>query len=154
MDLFFALWAGLLFITFLAARQDMQTQTISNTLIFIGALFALFLHGVFQGAMSVLFMTASALAWLFIGGILWRANGIGGGDVKLFAMIATFTGFYGVVLIAMASFLAQFLCFLWQFSNGDMRLHRPFAPSIFVGTLVVGAWACFHLAKTLHVLPA
>lgn len=152
MNLFFFLWSVLILITFLAARQDAQTQTISNTLLFTGMLFALFLHGIFQGAMSTLSLMASALAWLFIGGVLWRMNGLGGGDVKLFAMIAVFTGFYGAFLIALLSICVQFLWSLWRFSGGDMRLNRPFAPSILIGTLALLVFQLVFLVKNFSPL--
>lgn len=80
------------------------------------------------------------MVWLVIGMTLWYVAKIGGGDVKLFAMIATFTGVTGVPDIVMGALVVQLIVFLIEFARGHMSLQKPFAPAIAAGSLALMVW--------------
>lgn len=86
------------------------------------------------------------------GGILWAVawayaaltgrEGMGGGDIKLLAMIGAFLGWQGVLLtLLLASFIGSLVGVVWMVVRGtDSKLAIPFGPFLALGALVALFW--------------
>lgn len=95
---------------------------------------------------------AWAIGTLVGGGILWTVawayervtgnEGMGGGDIKLLAMIGAFLGWQGVLLsLLLASFIGSIVGVAWMLARGaDSKLAIPFGPFLSVGALVSLFW--------------
>jgi leader peptidase (prepilin peptidase)/N-methyltransferase len=93
-----------------------------------------------------------ALGTLVGGGILWLVawgyelatgrEGMGGGDIKLLAMIGAFLGWQGVlVTLLLASLVGSIVGTAWMVARGgDRRLAIPFGPFLAVGALIALFW--------------
>jgi len=93
-----------------------------------------------------------AIGTLVGGGILWLVawgyelatgrEGMGGGDIKLLAMIGAFLGWQGVlVTLLLASFIGSAIGIVWMLVRGaDTRLAIPFGPFLAMGALVALFW--------------
>jgi leader peptidase (prepilin peptidase)/N-methyltransferase len=93
-----------------------------------------------------------AIGTLVGGGILWVVawvyalatgrEGMGGGDVKLLAMIGAFLGWQGVLLsLLLASFIGSIIGVVWMMARGaDTKLAIPFGPFLSLGALVTLFW--------------
>lgn len=93
-----------------------------------------------------------AIGTLVGGGILWLVawayelatgrEGMGGGDIKLLAMIGAFLGWQGVLLsLLLASFIGSIVGFGWMIARGaDAKLAIPFGPFLSLGALVALLW--------------
>ncbi|MEW6269106.1 MAG: A24 family peptidase [Thermodesulfobacteriota bacterium] len=93
-----------------------------------------------------------ALGTLAGGGILWLVawgyetatgrEGMGGGDIKLLAMIGAFLGWQGVlVTLLLASLIGSLIGTAWMIARGgDRRLAIPFGPFLALGALVTLFW--------------
>jgi leader peptidase (prepilin peptidase)/N-methyltransferase len=86
------------------------------------------------------------------GGVLWLVawgyelatgrEGMGGGDIKLLAMIGAFLGWQGVlVTLLLASFIGSVIGIAWMLVRGaDTKLAIPFGPFLALGALVALFW--------------
>jgi len=95
---------------------------------------------------------ASLLGVLVGGGILWLVawsyhaltgrEGMGGGDVKLLAMIGAFLGWKGVLLtLLLASFIGSAIgVVIMVRQRADSKLAIPFGPFLALGALVALFW--------------
>lgn len=93
-----------------------------------------------------------ALGTLVGGGILWLVawayalatgrEGMGGGDIKLLAMIGAFLGWQGVLLsLLLASFIGSIIGVGIMLVRGsDTKLAIPFGPFLALGALVALFW--------------
>lgn len=93
-----------------------------------------------------------AIGTLVGGGILWLVawgyelatgrEGMGGGDIKLLAMIGAFLGWQGVLLsLLLASFIGSIVGVVWMLARGaDAKLAIPFGPFLSLGALVALLW--------------
>ena len=93
-----------------------------------------------------------AIGTLVGGGILWLVawgyelatgrEGMGGGDIKLLAMIGAFLGWQGVLLsLLLASFIGSIVGVVWMVARGaDAKLAIPFGPFLSLGALVALLW--------------
>src|SRR6185369_4472851 len=97
-------------------------------------------------------IVASLLGILVGGGILWLVawgyylatgrEGMGGGDVKLLAMIGAFLGWQGVLLtLLLASFIGSAVGVAVMIrQRADAKLAIPFGPFLALGALVALFW--------------
>ena len=93
-----------------------------------------------------------AIGTLVGGGILWVVawayqlatgrEGMGGGDIKLLAMIGAFLGWQGVLLsLLLASFIGSIIGVgIMLLRGADTRLAIPFGPFLALGALVALFW--------------
>jgi leader peptidase (prepilin peptidase)/N-methyltransferase len=67
---------------------------------------------------------------------------MGGGDIKLLAMIGAFLGWQGVLLsLLLASFIGSIVGVGWMVARGaDSKLAIPFGPFLALGALVTLFW--------------
>jgi leader peptidase (prepilin peptidase)/N-methyltransferase len=67
---------------------------------------------------------------------------MGGGDVKLLAMIGVFTGWQGVLFtLFSASLIGSVIGIAWVYINHkDMKAAIPFGPFLSIGALIYLLW--------------
>jgi leader peptidase (prepilin peptidase) / N-methyltransferase len=147
---YFLFAAALLVVVFIDIRHQIIPDLISMPGIVLGLLFAVTsdalswqssLIGVLAGG-GVLY--AVALAYL-----LWRRiDGMGGGDIKLLAMIGAWLGWQSlpfVILVSSASGAAVgLIAMLWQKKGGRTRI--PFGPFLSLAALLY----LFYTEPILH----
>lgn len=133
--LFGLLWVTLIIILVLASYTDLRSMEIPNGLVLVGILVGALEHGIFQGPHGFVVHLLSGFVWLAMGPIFSRITKFGGGDAKLFAMIAVYTGVFGVPLILAGAMAVQLMVFVIRFARGRMALELPFAPAITMGSV-------------------
>jgi prepilin peptidase CpaA len=110
-------WAmiGLLGSTAVAAVTDARTGLIPNWLTLPSLLGALLVHGLIGGPGALGWATLSGLSCGLVPLFLFRAGAIGGGDVKLFAVLGALVGVHSGLEVQMTSYglaIAYALCCL------------------------------------------
>ena len=89
------------------------------------------LIGIVVGGGSLLLV-----AWVY--SLITHKEGMGGGDIKLLAMIGAFVGWQGVLLTIFLSSAIGTLCGLMVMirSGKNMKLAIPFGPFLAIGTMI------------------
>jgi leader peptidase (prepilin peptidase) / N-methyltransferase len=140
--LYFA--GALLAITYI----DLDHQIIPDVITLPGIVIGLLLAAVTANGDVLSSLERSALGALLGGGILWTVawsyhaatgrEGMGGGDVKLLAMIGAFLGWQAVLLtLLLASFIGSAIGIATMVARGaDTKLAIPFGPFLSLGALV------------------
>jgi leader peptidase (prepilin peptidase)/N-methyltransferase len=139
---------SLLVVTYIDLDHRIIPDRVTLPAIAVGLLLAL----VAPAAVRVGAVQSWALGTLVGGGVLWlvawgyeRATGregMGGGDIKLLAMIGAFLGWQGVlVTLLLASFIGSAIGIAWMLARGaDTKLAIPFGPFLALGALVALFW--------------
>jgi leader peptidase (prepilin peptidase)/N-methyltransferase len=138
--IYFAFVAALIVITVIDLYHQIVPDAISLPGIGIGLLTSFvnphitFLHsliGVILGGGS-LFLVATLYQWLF------RREGMGGGDVKLLAMIGAFLGWKAVILtILSSSFIGSVMGIILMILKGkNLKYAIPFGPFLSLGAVI------------------
>ncbi len=157
---YFVLALALLVETVIDWRLQIIPDAITLPGILLGLLASFFfpaLHGQTSGFGSLFWSLAGMLAGggiLYLSGTLaeWvlKKEAMGGGDVKLLAMIGSVIGWQGVLwVVFVSSFLGSAVGLALRFSRGDERI--PFGPYpapaatlyLFFGTQTIQAYARF-----------
>ena len=142
--IYFILIAALLVITFIDIDHRIIPDIISLPGIPLGFLSSFFLPqlrwsdsliGILAGGGSLL-----AVAWGYQ--LITGKDGMGGGDVKLLAMIGAFLGWKGVLFTIMASSLIGTVIgvTLMVRSGKDMKMAVPFGPFLATGAIIYIFW--------------
>jgi leader peptidase (prepilin peptidase)/N-methyltransferase len=137
---YFSFVAGLIVITVIDLYHQIIPNVISLPGIIVGLLGALIipqinflnsLVGVLLGGGS-LFLVATAYQWLF------KREGMGGGDIKLLAMIGAFLGWQSVILTVLFSSLIGSITgiFLIALKGKNLKYAIPFGPFLSLGALI------------------
>ncbi len=76
------------------------------------------------------------VAWGYT--LITKKDGMGGGDVKLLAMIGALTGWQGVLFTILVGSAVGTVCGLivMQRQKSDMKLAIPFGPFLSIGAIV------------------
>lgn len=122
----------LLFVTI--SVSDMYYQLIPNRiLLFFWSV--IFIICLFEPELLFMRIVGSASIFLFLALFAWLSHGgIGGGDVKLYAIIGAVLG---LPLAFVSLFLATLCGFVWFFvGRASTTREIPFAPSIAIATMV------------------
>lgn len=142
--LVFAFLAALIVITFIDLDHQIIPDAISIPGIFVG-----FASSLLPGDPN---WTASLAGILIGGGSLWAVaagyewltgrEGMGGGDIKLLAMIGAFLGWRGIpVTLLLASLLGTLIGVTLMFIRGrDTKMAIPFGPFLAVGAACALFW--------------
>ncbi|MBM4340295.1 MAG: prepilin peptidase [Deltaproteobacteria bacterium] len=141
---YFLFVAALIVITVIDLYHQIIPDVISLPGIIIGPLGSLVitqitfsdsLIGVISGGGS-LFLVATVYQWLF------KREGMGGGDVKLLAMIGGFLGWKAVILtIILSSFIGSIVGIAIILIKGkDFKYAIPFGPFLAVGAVIALFW--------------
>lgn len=117
-----------------ASYWDLKERRIPNKLILIGLAIGLVLHALGRTAPDAIAAFSFIFLVMFIAYNI-NAAAIGGGDVKLAAVIALFLGLYSGLLSLLVGFG---LCALYGgvvalLKRGTMKTKYPLAPFMFVG---------------------
>lgn len=138
--IYFAFVSALIVITVIDLYYQIIPDVISLPGIGIGLLASLFLSNVtfwesFIGMISgggILFLVAVGYQWLF------KREGMGGGDVKLLAMIGAFLGWKSVLLtIILSSFIGSVIGIILIVIKGkDFKYAIPFGPFLSLGAAI------------------
>lgn len=142
--IYFFLVAGLVVITFIDLDHQIIPDVISLPGIVIGFLCSFFvpwvgwfdsLTGILLGGGLLL-----AIAWLYQ--VLAKRDGMGGGDIKLLAMIGAFLGWKSIFpIIFIASLTGSLVGVpLMLLQGADRRLALPFGPFLSLAALVYLFW--------------
>jgi len=137
---YFSFVAALIAITVIDLYHQIIPDVISLPGIVIGLLGSLVipqitfwssLIGVLSGGGS-LFLVATVYQWLF------KREGMGGGDVKMLAMIGAFLGWKAVILtILLSSFIGSIIGITVIFIKGkDFKYAIPFGPFLALGAVI------------------
>ena len=138
--IYFAFVAALIVITVIDLYHQIIPDVISLPGIGVGLLASLvipqitFLNsliGILLGGGS-LFLVATVYQWLF------KREGMGGGDVKLLAMIGAFLGWKAVILtILLSSLIGSITGIIVMVSKGkDFKYAIPFGPFLSLGAVI------------------
>lgn len=136
----FVLIAALIVITFIDLDHRIIPDVISLPGIPIGFAASFFLPeisykasllGILAGGGSLLLV-----AWVY--SLITKKEGMGGGDIKLLAMIGAFVGWKGVLLTIFLSSAIGTICGLAVMirSGKNMKLAIPFGPFLAIGCLI------------------
>ena len=141
------LWGGVASALLLLALMDWDTTLLPDWIVWpLGGL-GLFSSAVGFTSQSLLASAASAAVVLaFFGGLAWMfrrikgISGIGGGDLKLLAVLATWLGIAGVFYIVIfAGVITVVWNLAWRyFKRLDSEAEWPFGPAIVMAALVLG----------------
>jgi leader peptidase (prepilin peptidase)/N-methyltransferase len=141
---YFSFVAALIVITVIDLYHQIIPDVISLPGIGVGLLASLFipqitffnsLIGVLLGGGS-LFLVATVYQWLF------KREGMGGGDVKLLAMIGAFLGWKAVILtILLGSLIGSVVGIVIMILKGkDFKYAIPFGPFLSLGAVIALFW--------------
>lgn len=146
LSFFYYFWfaAALIAITVIDLHHQIIPDVISLPGIVIGLLGSLIipqmtfltsLIGMIAGGGS-LFLVATVYQWLF------KREGMGGGDVKLLAMIGAFLGWKAVILtIFLSSFIGSIIGITVMLIKGkDFKYAIPFGPFLALGAVISLFW--------------
>jgi leader peptidase (prepilin peptidase)/N-methyltransferase len=138
--IYFAFFASLIVITVIDLYHQIIPDVISLPGIGVGLLASLIISqitfsnsllGILVGGGS-LFLIATVYQWLF------KREGMGGGDVKLLAMIGAFLGWKAVILtIFLGSLIGSITGIILMVSKGkDFKYAIPFGPFLSLGAVI------------------
>lgn len=136
--------AGLVVITFIDLDHQIIPDVISLPGILVGFVGSFFVPwlGWFDSLLGVLLGGGLLLtiAWGYM--FLTKREGMGGGDIKLLAMIGAFMGWKAIFPVIFISSMVGTLVGvpLMLFKRGDVRLAIPFGPFLSLGALVFLLW--------------
>lgn len=142
---FFVFFAALLVIIFIDIHHQIIPDRISLPGIVLGLATSLFSHQITwqQSGLGVLLGGGLLylVAWAYL--TLAKRNGMGGGDIKLLAMIGAFLGWQSLLYVVFASSLTGSLigiiAMIRQGKGGKTRI--PFGPFLAFGAIT---WVLFH----------
>ena len=136
----YLLIASLIVITFIDIDHRIIPDAISLPGIPIGFAASFFLPAISYKASlaGVLVGGGSLLAVAWIYSLITKKEGMGGGDIKLLAMIGAFIGWKGVLLTIFFSSAIGTLCGLLVMirSGKNMKLAIPFGPFLAIGCMI------------------
>ncbi|MBW1865609.1 MAG: prepilin peptidase [Deltaproteobacteria bacterium] len=132
--------ASLIVITFIDIDHRIIPDTISLPGIPIGFAASFFLPSIttMESLIGILVGGGSLLLVAWIYSLITKKEGMGGGDIKLLAMIGAFVGWQGVLLTIFLSSAIGTLCGLVVMirSGKNMKLAVPFGPFLAIGTMI------------------
>jgi|SRR5690606_20913270 len=131
------LLAGYIFFALITVI-DIKFRLVLNVVLYPAAVLILLIQGVAVPGNVLNLLLGGAFAFLvFYGAALIRPGGLGGGDIKLAALIGLMLGFPGVLvaLIFGAAATTVFLIFLFARHTASIKMQLPYAPFLCFGGL-------------------
>ncbi len=141
------LWCGVASMLLLLALMDWDTTLLPDWIVWPLGVMGLFSSALGFTSQSLLASAASAVVVLvFFGGFAWLfrrikgMSGIGGGDLKLLAVLATWFGVSGVFHVMILGGVITVVWYLaWRQLKGFCsEAGWPFGPAIVIAALVLG----------------
>jgi leader peptidase (prepilin peptidase)/N-methyltransferase len=133
----------LIAITYIDLDFQIIPDRISLGGIIVGLLCVYWLPVSYKDALIGMVLGAAVLLFVIYGYyFLTKKQGMGGGDVKLLAMIGVFTGWHGVLFtLFSASLIGSIIGITWVYINRkDMKAAIPFGPFLSIGALIYLLW--------------
>ncbi|MDT8271609.1 MAG: prepilin peptidase [Desulfomonilia bacterium] len=150
------LWAcTLLVITFIDLDHQIIPDGLSLGGIGVGFIAVIWLPVAYRDALIGLVLGAGILIAIIYGYyFLTGKQGMGGGDVKLLAMIGVFTGWQGVLFtLFSASLMGTLVGIPWTFlQKKGMQAAIPFGPFLSMGALIYVLWGSDIVQWYFHLL--
>jgi len=155
--IYFAFFAALTLVSFIDLAHRIIPDVISLPGIIVGVVISLFhpqlaitnsLIGALLGGGS-LYVVASAYH------LVTKREGMGGGDIKLLAMIGAFIGWKGVLFtILCSSFIGSVVgvTLMLMFSQADSKYAVPFGPFLSLGAIMYVLWGEFLINWYMGIL--
>jgi leader peptidase (prepilin peptidase)/N-methyltransferase len=139
---------------------DLRERIIPNSIVFTGVvligIFRTFIHPLplYNYAIAFIIGGGVILAISILGSLLLRKESMGGGDIKLFALIGLVVG---IKLIFLSIFLASLLgtlygVYLMLIRRYNRDQYIPFAPFIAAGSIMAYMWGDTVIAWYLKLL--
>jgi leader peptidase (prepilin peptidase)/N-methyltransferase len=138
--IFYVFIASLVVITFIDIDYRIIPDAISLPGIPIGFAASFFLPAItYKESLAGILVGGGSLllvAWVY--SLITKKEGMGGGDIKLLAMIGAFVGWKGVLLTIFLSSAIGTLCGLLVMirSGKNMKLAIPFGPFLAIGAMI------------------
>ena len=136
---YFVFAASLIVITFIDLQHQIIPDVISLPGIAIGLFVSYFLpHGILNSAIGILAGGGSLFLIAFGYHFITGREGMGGGDIKLLAMIGAFLGWKGVIItIFTGSFIGAVVGSALMLAKGkDSKYAIPFGPFLSLGAMI------------------
>ena len=146
------LWAGLASTLVLLALIDWDTTLLPDGVVLpLGVAGLASSYAGLTPHSLLVSVTSAAVVLGLLGGLAWifqrikGESGIGGGDLKLLAALATWWGLVGVLYMVLWASLGTVVWYLvWRrFKGLSPQAEWPFGPAIVVAALVWGLWAAY-----------
>jgi leader peptidase (prepilin peptidase)/N-methyltransferase len=151
----FVFTAVLIVITFIDLEHGIIPDVITLPGIPLFLLLAVFIMGVpFVDALLGMASGAGILYLVAVGyEFITKREGMGGGDINLFAMLGAFFGWQSLIFILFASSLIGSMVGLWVIvaKKGDMKYAVPFGPFLSAAAM---AYVFFGYAATKLLMPS
>lgn len=139
----FIIYSVLIFCLIIVSFIDLDFQLILNVITIPGLVTGLLLT-IFLASDSIVEVLSGAvvgagvlIAIAFLGNLLFKKESMGGGDIKLAAMIGAYLGLTGVLMALMIGFFLAapigVLVMLWKGPRGDHKI--PFGPFLSMGAI-------------------
>ncbi|MBI3752546.1 MAG: prepilin peptidase [Deltaproteobacteria bacterium] len=139
LPVYFIFAASLLVITFIDLKYQIIPDVISLPGIIVGFLVSYFLpHGMLNSIIGILAGGGSLFLVAFGYQLITGREGMGGGDIKLLAMIGAFLGWKAVIItIFTGSFIGAVVGSALMLAKGkDTKYAIPFGPFLVIGALI------------------
>jgi leader peptidase (prepilin peptidase)/N-methyltransferase len=142
--IYFAFFASLMLVSFIDLPHRIIPDVISLPGILIGLVISL-LHpqlSIKNSLIGVLLGGGSLYVVASLYHVVTKREGMGGGDIKLLAMIGAFIGWKGVLFtILCSSFIGSVVgVTLMLFSSADSKYAVPFGPFLSLGAIIYVLW--------------
>jgi leader peptidase (prepilin peptidase)/N-methyltransferase len=157
--IYYALACALIVVTFIDIDIQEIPDEISLGGIVIGLVLVYWLPLSYRDSLIGMVLGGGVLLAVIYGYyFITKKQGMGGGDVKLLAMIGVFIGWQGVLFtIFAASLIGSVIGVTWVYINRkDMKAAIPFGPFLSIGALIYILWGpplinwYFGFLKTPH----
>lgn len=149
----FFFYAILLLILIVITFIDIEHQIIPNRVNALGLILGLSIalltdHSMKDALIGMLTGGGSLLIVALIGDLIFRKESMGGGDIKMAAMVGCFIGCYGIVVALFYAFMVGGI--IGIFARIYHREYLPFAPFIAVGALVFVIAGDYFVLLIMH----
>jgi leader peptidase (prepilin peptidase)/N-methyltransferase len=156
--IYFAFFASLTLVSFIDLPHRIIPDVISLPGIVIGLVIS-FLHpqmSIKDSLIGVLLGGGSLYLVASVYHVVTKREGMGGGDVKLLAMIGAFIGWKGVLFTILCSSLVGSVVgvTLMLFSSADSKYAVPFGPFLSLGAIIYVLWGEILISWYLGFLQA
>lgn len=134
--------SSLIVIFFIDLEHQIIPNVITYTGIIVGLASSIFVNppGILNSAIGFLVGGLTLLGIAYLGEWLFKKEAMGGGDIKMAAMMGAFVGWQKILLIFFGgAVIGMFVSVFWMLASRNLRSHRviPFGPFLAMAALLV-----------------